>query len=161
MQGMEEEDVSASELREKLKEYSSFLDTKLHPELHRTVAAREQTQAEIKEYQELRDKLNVIQSRETTQPLEAMVNLGHELVYCQAQVDDPSTVFVDVGKGFFVQLTLEEAFPVIDKRISFLQNKVLPNRVQDAARVASHLESSLMIVEALSSHVRELEAGDK
>jgi len=152
------EDVSASELREKLKEYSTFLDSTLYPELKRTVAAREEAEAEIKEYQELYDKLGVLQNRNA--PLDAMVNLGHELVYCKAEVEDPSTVFVDVGKGFFVELTVEQALPVIEKRITFLQKEILAKRVQDANRVASHLESSLMIVEALSKHLRELE-GDE
>lgn len=154
----EEQDVDASELREKLEEYSTFLDSTLYPELKRTVAARQETQDEINEYRELHDKLGVMmQQKNEKEPLEAMVNLGHELVYCKAQVDDPSTVFVDVGKSFFIELTREEALAAIEKRISFLQEHVLPKRVQDASRVASHLESSLMIVEALSRHLQELE----
>ncbi len=155
---MEEFDknVSSAELREKLEEYSTFLSSKLYPELKRTVAAREETEAEIKDYQELHAKLSIL-GNETGKPLEAMVNLGYELVYCKAQVDDPSTVYVDVGKGFFVELTIEEALPVIEKRISFLQKEVLVKRVQDASRVASHLQSSLMIVEALSKHLQEIE----
>ena len=153
-----EEDVSPSELQEKLKEYSSFIDSTLYPELRRTVMARESTEGEIKEYQVLYDKLAVLQHhRDEEKTLQAMVNLGHELVYCQAEVDDPLTVFVDVGKGFFVELTLADALPVIQKRISFLQQEMLPKRVQDASRVASHLESSIMIVEALARHVKELE----
>lgn len=149
-----EEDASVSELKEKLKQYSTFIDTKLHPALKRAVTSRERVEHEVKEYQELLDKLNAV---ETKVPLQAMVNLGHELVYCNAEVQDPSTIYVDVGMGFFVQLTRDEAPGVIQKRIEFLQNQVLPKRVEDASRVASHLESSLMIVEALSQHLQELQ----
>lgn len=153
-----EDDVSASELREKLKEYSTFLDGTLYPELQKAVAAREETESEIKEYQELHTKLGILQSRNNKDsPLESLVNLGHELVYCKAEVEDPSTLFVAVGKGFFVQLTIEEALPVIQKRINLLQNEVLPKRLQDAAKVASHYESSLVIVQALTQHLQELQ----
>lgn len=155
---MEGEDaVSSSELREKLKEYTHFLDSTLYPELKRTVSAREVIEKEMLEYQELYNKLQVIQQSNTSKNMEAMVNLGHELVYCKAHVEDPSTVYVDIGKGFFVQLTIQEALPVIRKRISFLQAQVLPKRVKDATRVASHVESSLVIVQALSQHLKELE----
>lgn len=154
----DKEDVSVSELREKLMEYSTFLDSTLYPELKKTVEAREETEGEIKEYSELHNKLQVILESDILKPMEAMVNLGHEQVYCRAQVTDPSIVCVDIGKGFFVELTIKEALAAILERIAFLRDQVLQKRIEDASRVASHLESSLVIVEALSKHVKELEA---
>ena len=151
----DEEDVSASELREKLKQYTTFVDSTLYPQLKKTVEAREETEGEIQEYSELHNKLQVIIQSDISKPMEAMVNLGHELVYCRA-VADRSTVCVDIGKGFFVELTIQEAMPVIMERITFLRDQVLKKRIEDASRVASHLESSLVIVEALSKHVKEL-----
>lgn len=147
MRGMEE-------LQEKLKEYSNFLNSTLYPELQRTVAARDEIESEIREYQELHDKLSIVTNQNDV-ALQAMVNLGHGLIYCQAEVEDPSTVFIDVGKGFFVELPVEDAPAIIAKRLSFLQQQVLPKRLQDASRVASHVESSLAIVQALARHVDE------
>jgi prefoldin alpha subunit len=152
------QDVSPSELREKLKEYSSFIDSTLHPELQKAVSAREETEADIREHQELHDKLAVIIRDREKEPLEAMVNLGDELVYCKAEVQDASTVFVDVGLGFFVELTVDEAMPVIRKRIAFLEREKLPKRMDDARTVAAHMESSIIILEALARDLHEMEA---
>ena len=154
---MAAEDVSHSELREKLKEYSRFIDETLHPALKISVSAREETEADIREYQELHDKLAMIRDREK-EPLEALVNLGHELAYCSAEVEDPSTVFIDVGLGFFVELTLDEAMSVILKRIAFLEKERLPKRIDDARKVAADMESSIIILEALVRDLQEMEA---
>lgn len=146
----EAQHVSPEELREKLREYSSFIDSTLHPELQRAVSAREETEADIREYQELFDKLAVIIQDRQQEPLEAMVHLGNELVYCKAEVQDASTVCVDVGLGLFVELTVEEAVPVIERRIRFLEKDKLPKRLDDARTVAAHMESSIIILEALA-----------
>lgn len=154
---MGDEDVSHSELREKLKEYSRFIDATLHPALKISVSAREETEADIREYQELHAKLAMIRDREK-EPLEALVNLGHELVYCAAEVEDPCTVFIDVGLGFFVELTLDEAMSVILKRIAFLEKEKLPKRIDHARKVAADMESSIIILEALARELQEMEA---
>ena len=153
---MADEHVSPSELREKLKEYSKFIDSTLHPQLKSTVSARDETEADIREYQELHDKLTVIK-RENQKPLEALVNLGNELCYCGAEVEDPSTVFIDVGLGFFVELTVDEAMSVILKRITFLETKKLPKRIDDARKVAADMESSIIILESLARDLQEME----
>jgi prefoldin subunit 5 len=159
---MAKEHVSPLELREKLKEYSKFIDSTLHPELKRTVSAREETQDDIREYHELYDKLIVMnhnrEQKEETPPLEALANMGHELCYCTAVVEDPSTVFIDVGLGFFVELTLDEALSVILKRIAFLETKKLPKRIEDARKVAADVESSIIMLEALARDLQEMEA---
>jgi prefoldin alpha subunit len=155
----EAQHVNPEELREKLKEYSSFIDSTLHPELQRAVSAREETEADIREYQELHDTLAVIIRDRHEEPLEAMVHLGGELVYCKAEVQDASTVCVDVGLGFFVELTVEEeAMPAIRKRMDFLERDKLPKRMDDARTVAAHMESSILILEALAKDLREMEA---
>jgi hypothetical protein len=53
---MAEEQVSPLELREKLKEYSKFIDSTLHPELKSTVSRHSCDCV----YQELHDKLTVM-----------------------------------------------------------------------------------------------------
>jgi len=157
---MVEEHVDPDELRNKLEEYSNFIDKTLHPQLQKAVSSREEVEAEIAEYQELRDKIGFLQSRkrESQQPLESLVDLGHKTAYCRAIVDDPQTIFVHVGMGFHAEFTLEEAIAFIDKRLQFLENRVLSDRLKKAKTVASHLESSLLILETLAKEVQVLES---
>jgi prefoldin alpha subunit len=148
-------DVTPAEMREKLKEYASFVDTKLHPELAKAVEARELIETEIAEYKELKAKLQMLQKDKGS--LDSLVNLGHEIAYCQAKLDDPSTVIVHVGMGFHAELTLAEAVNFIEKRINFLVEDVLSKRTKRAKAVAEHLESSLFIMEQLERELASIE----
>jgi prefoldin subunit 5 len=74
------------------------------------------------------------------EPLEELVNIGHEFCLCTAEVEDSSTVFIDIGLGFFIELTLDEALSVILERITFLEKKKLPKRIEDARNVAADME---------------------
>ena len=49
------------------------------------------------------------------EPLKTKVDLGCNF-YCQARVPDPTKIFVSVGLGFFVELTLDEALKFISKK---------------------------------------------
>jgi hypothetical protein len=63
------------ELDVKVKEYSTFIDTKLHPELKKRVDAREQVEEEIADYRDLSTKLKARVAQQDDSPLEAMVDL--------------------------------------------------------------------------------------
>lgn len=160
---MNREQADPDEIRSKLEEYATFIDKTLHPELKKAVSIREETEAEIAEYQELLDKLNMLQRRKDKgsqpQPLEALVDLGNKMAYSRAVTGDdlPKTVFVHVGMGFHPELTLEEAVSFIGKRLAFLQLQVLADRVKKSKKVAIHLESSLLILEELAKELAELE----
>ena len=55
-------------------------------------------------------------------------------LYNQARVPDPSRLFLEVGLGFFVELTLEEALKVIERKTAALEQKATA-LTQDACKV--------------------------
>ena len=56
------------------------------------------------------------------------------VLYPQARVPDPSRLFLEVGLGFFVELTLEEALKVIERKTAALEQKATA-LTQDACKV--------------------------
>ena len=54
--------------------------------------------------------------------ISAQVDLGCNF-YAQARVEDASMIFLDVGLGFHVQLTLTEALSAIDVKTKHLHDK--------------------------------------
>jgi prefoldin subunit 5 len=137
----------------KLKEYATFIDDKLHPELKRRVLAREKIEEEIEEYRDLATKLRAVQEKGTpSQPLKALVDLGHQTISCQAETSVPLKLYVHVGMGFHVEMTAEEAITFCHARLEFL-SRLLNLRVERAAQVARDLQSSLVIMEQLYSDV--------
>ena len=165
---------SEEELRSKLKEYIHFIDHTLQPELEKAVALREEIEFEINEYNALKTQLETFinqQNRGIGQvrgsdeggekanniPVKAMVDLGCQTVYCQANVTNPDMITVDIGKGIHVQLSLEEAKQFCTQRIQFLETDILPARVEKSQTVASHLEDALTLLESLGKELRSME----
>ena len=144
------------------------------------MSKREEIEAEIEEYNEL--KINVLsfikknkrrrenetvnengesdggncsRSKNNDGEQMALVDLGCELAYCHAKVDNPNIIFVDIGlKGIHVEFTLEEAIVFIDKRMEFLERNVLPKHVEKAKTVAGHLEDALSLLESLGKEMQ-------
>ena len=142
-----------------MNEYAVFVDTTLQPQLLLAVTAREETELEIASYGELADKLITILSDgpKTGKPLESLVDLGHEVVYCKATIENRQQVFVHVGLGFHAEFSLEEAVEFCEKRISFLKTHLLLKRIEKAKLVAAHLEASLVILQELSMEIQDME----
>ena len=146
------------ELRTKMAEYASFIDKTLQPELLAAVTAREETEAEIAEYEELLEMIRmVLTNAPTKKPLDSMVDLGHEIAFCKATIHNPQQLFVHVGMGFHAELSLDEAIGFCDARISFIESQILTKRVDKAKQVAAHLEASLVMLQELAMEVQDME----
>lgn len=142
---MEAEAVDPEEIKQKLEEYSTFLRNVLRPDFDVLSAAEKETRMEIEEYKQL---LMRLENLAIIKP--HLVDLGFNKVQCQATVDDSSKVFVHVGMGFHVELTMEEALAYVQKRIHFLSSQVLKHRSEKTRRVQEHIQSSTLILDQLS-----------
>jgi len=171
--------MSQNELKIKLKEYIHFIDTILQPELSRVTLKRDNVERDIEEYKNLKvHVVNFIRKRknkekerlqnsddddddgeqEQQQPPMALVDLLQcQTIFCQARIKNQNQIFVDIGKGIYTELTLEEAISFIDKRIYLLETNVLPKCVEKAKTVAAHLEESLGLLESLGKEIQSME----
>ena len=148
---------TVEELKSKISEYTRFVEVSLRPQLKGLVVGREEVESEIVEYEQLRSKLLLLQHRPDDETLESLVDMGHEVVFCRAEVDNPKVIFVHVGLGFHPELTLDEAIAVVGDRIKFLRVNTLQTRDNMAKTVARQVESALAILEDLRKTVHEME----
>ena len=139
----------------KLKQYATFIDQTLHPELKKRVEAREEIEHEMNEYRDLSAKLQALNSSSSSMP-KAMVDLGHQTAYCEAVLTTTTTsalkLYVHIGMGFHAEMTVPEALAFCDERLLFL-SRVLTQRADSAMQVARHLKSSLLLLEQLANEV--------
>jgi len=158
--------LNPKEVEDKIAEYTKFVQDVLQPQLQIAVDAREYVENEIAEYEELLQELHTIFKRYTPSasnthdedyvelksatPLESLVDLGHKIAYCRAIVNDPTTIFVNVGFGFHVEFTLKEALEFIPRRINYLKQNVLIPKADKAREIADHFKNSLFVLERLS-----------
>jgi len=119
MASLPQEDISA-----KVLQYETFLNDTLRADLRRTLELRDKIYEEQAEFLALRNSINAIKLAELKdgEPMKTKVDLGCNF-YCQARISDPSKIYVSVGLGFFVELTLEEALKFIDKKDKELESE--------------------------------------
>ena len=105
------------DIADKVAQYETFLNETLRTDLKSTLTLRDKIYQEQAEYLALRNSINAIQLVELVpgEPLKTKVDLGCNF-YCQARVPDPTKIFISVGLGFFLELTLDEALEFISKK---------------------------------------------
>lgn len=103
----------------KVLEYEKFLNETLREDLRKIVEQRDKIYSQVAEYLQLKATIEKIQEFEITKELKTKVDLGCNF-YVQANVPDTSKIYVFVGFGFFVEMTLLEALKYIEKRTVFL-----------------------------------------
>ena len=144
---------SKDEIHQKMSEYSSFIHDVLRPELDAAKKRSHKVKTEIQEYTDLKEQLEILR-RERPECFESIVDLGYKTVYCRAVSKEPRKVFVHVGLGFQIELSITEALAFLNKRVSFLERDVLSEKEKKVTEVKDHIASAGLILDQLE---RELQ----
>uniref|UniRef100_T1JE96 Protein UXT n=1 Tax=Strigamia maritima TaxID=126957 RepID=T1JE96_STRMM len=139
-------------LNEKILKYEEFLNETLRSDLNRIVTCRDEVCKQISDYLQLR---NIVESLQITdqidKPMKTLMNLGSDF-YVQAFVPDTSKICVNVGLGYYTELTADEALIFIERRVNSL--KEISNKfTQESVKIKAHIR---MVLEGL----RELQLID-
>lgn len=152
--------MSSTEIQHKIKEYSSFVQKVLGPDLQQAEESRNEIQKDIIEYQELQKRLVAMHKVQPTQLDSVMVDLGYNTLHCRAVVSNTQALFVHIGMGFHTELTLPEALVFLEKRIAFLSRQVLSRRQEKVNQVQAHVESAVSILRELQRELGRIDDND-
>lgn len=141
---------------QKITEYSNFINHALRPQLQKAVDEREETEGEISEFLQLQTKLKLLVERDTRMKIDMIVDICHGAIYCNATIPNPRTIYIDVGLGFHVEMTLHEAILYIDKRVNHIEKNILKHRVKVAATVAKDVENAIKLMEELGVELADM-----
>jgi len=155
-------------------DYSNFVDSVLRPELQCATDLEGAVQQDIRDFCDLQQRLQRLEEIQVSgssiatasegessadeEPdgiLYHSVDLGYGKIFCRAKADTtdgivPSQLFVNVGLGFHVELTIAEAKSYVEKRIKLLQKDVLPLRLKNKQKIQDHIASCELILQQLS-----------
>ncbi|CAJ1945975.1 unnamed protein product [Cylindrotheca closterium] len=165
---MEEEDSVA--IRDKMAEYSKFLEDILKPEWEDAKYRLDLVRTQIHEYRELQQTL-IKQQKDLTatimagkepaaeeKMIEADVDLGmNKTVYCRAVApasDILEKIFVHVGMNYHVEFRIDEALIFVSKRIKYLEDNPLAAKQAKFDEVDHHLQSAEVIFKQLSTEIQ-------
>ncbi|VEU45321.1 unnamed protein product [Pseudo-nitzschia multistriata] len=147
--------MGSDDLQDQLSHYAKFVETVLKPKLSSAESEAGVVRAEIAEYRELKAKADERTKKGLAgEPLEALVDLGHGALFCNAVVRDPDRMFVKVGLGFHAEMTLAEASEFASKRISYLRANRLEKRESEIKEIQGHIQSASMILDQLHAEMR-------
>ncbi|XP_017323694.1 protein UXT isoform X2 [Ictalurus punctatus] len=123
-------------INEKVLQYESFINEVLKRDLQKVLEQRDGVYEKISQYLQLKNTIKRIQETGSKE-LKTDVDLGCSF-FVQAHVPDTSKIFVAVGYGFFLELTLSEALTFIEKKTLQLTeySEVL---TKDAAKIKAHI----------------------
>ncbi|XP_072481952.1 protein UXT [Notamacropus eugenii] len=120
----------------KVLQYETFVSDVLQRDLRQVLAQREEVYGQLAAYLQLKNVLERLQES-GDQRLHTQVDLGCNF-FVNAEVPDPSRIFVALGHGFFLELTLMEALRFIDRK-SRLLTSLSDNLTRDSARIKAHI----------------------
>ncbi|XP_078520908.1 protein UXT isoform X1 [Lissotriton helveticus] len=123
-------------VQQKILEYEKFINEVLQQDLQKVLEQRDVIYEKIAQYLQLKNVVERLQESEQ-EVLKMQVDLGCNF-FVDAEVPDPSKVFVAIGYGFFAELTLAEALKFIEKK-SQLLTKSSEMMTQDAAKIKANI----------------------
>ena len=140
-----------------LNSYRAFLSQKLEPELRKAHEERVQVEEKIADYRSLLTQIESLEKTTTPAKREneegreededdkkepttttVRIDLGSEIL-CDLAVDNTNKLFVDIGLGFFCQLSHREARTLSKKRIEILTDVEREKREKEE-RIVEHVE---------------------
>ena len=129
-------------LQDKVLKYENFLNDQLRPDLKTCLEQRDTLYEENAEYLALKNSIEAIKASNLPkgQPLKTKVDLGSNF-YAKASVPNPEVLFVDVGLGFFLEMTYDEALDFIGQK-----TKLLDQKAEVLTKESSKIKANIKIV---------------
>ncbi|XP_018087963.1 protein UXT-like [Xenopus laevis] len=125
-----------AELEQKVQRYESFVWDTLHVDLRKVLESRDAVYEKISQYLQVK---NVIERLQELPPeaLHTQVDLGCNF-FVNAEVPDFSKIFLALGFGFYLELTLPEALKFIERKNKMLTD-ISNTLSRDAASIKAHI----------------------
>ncbi|KAI7824527.1 hypothetical protein BX661DRAFT_185481 [Kickxella alabastrina] len=125
-----------------IKKYEDFITTKLQPDLQQTLELRDTIFNQMSEYLKLKTHIDTIRTQGLDE-LETKVDLGSNF-YVKAFVPD-----TNIGFGFHLQMTLDEADAFIDEKVKHLE-KLADRHTDEANEIRAQIK---MVYSALMESI--------
>ncbi|KAJ2180092.1 hypothetical protein GGH18_001823, partial [Coemansia sp. RSA 530] len=126
-----------AEIQSAANKYEEFIRARLEPDLTQVVADRDAVYNRMSEYLKLKTHIETIRSQNLDE-LETKVDLGSNF-YAKAFVPDTEFLFVNVGFGFHLQMTLNEADEFIDQKVNHME-KLADKYTEEANQIRAKIK---------------------
>ncbi|XP_024219150.1 protein UXT homolog [Halyomorpha halys] len=130
-------------IKEKVLQYETFLNDVLKEDLRKIHVKLDQLQSELFEYIQLKNYIETVKSNKLNEAtLNTQVDIGCN-IFLQAKVEDPEHILVAVGLGYYVDLPLDKALSLVNKKIKFIEDETVFFKKKSAV-TKSHIKMVLL-----------------
>lgn len=129
--------------REKVLHYEAFITDVLQRDLKKVLDHRDKVYEQLSKYLQLRNVIERLQEGKHLE-LNMQVDLGYNF-FVDTVVPDTSRIYVALGYGFFLELTLAEALKFIDRKSNLL-TELSDSLIKDSMNIKAHIH---MLLEGL------------
>ncbi|KAI9505968.1 hypothetical protein GGI25_001419 [Coemansia spiralis] len=126
-----------AEIQSAVQKYTDFIQGKLEPDLQHVIEQRDAIYTRMSEYLKLKTHIDTIRTQKLEE-LETKVDLGSNF-YVKAFVPDTQLLFVNIGFGFHLQMTLDEADAFIDDKVKHLE-KLTDRHTEEANEIRAKIK---------------------
>ncbi|XP_036055493.1 protein UXT-like [Onychomys torridus] len=125
---------------EKVLLYEAFVSDVLQRDLRKVLGHRDKVYEQLSVYLRLRNVIERLQETKRSE-LRMQVDLGWNF-FVDTVVPDTSRIYMALGCGFFLELTLAEALKFVDRKSSLL-TELSDNLTKDAVNIKAHIRMML------------------
>eukprot|EP00438_Fugacium_kawagutii_P032127 Skav200606 [mRNA] locus=scaffold879:94000:106888:- [translate_table: standard] len=144
---MEEVEMEAGAVHAKIAEYESFVERVLKADHERCLEDIRDATATLEECRALARNIGLL-LKEDIAELETSVELGCQF-YVKAFVPDTSTIFIDIGLNFRLEMPLADAQSFLkDKELHLLKGLDLKNK--RVAKVKADIHEALHLIDLMT-----------
>jgi prefoldin alpha subunit len=147
----------------KVELYEKFLNEQLKSDLKQVLNEREKLYGEIAEFIQVKTTIdNLLDKQEKSNEmveLKTKIDLGCNF-YVNAEIPDTSNIFISIGYGFYLEMTLKEALKFIEKKIKFL-NDIIDELTQQANKIKANIRIVLEGLKEIQNLNYEQSEGSK
>ena len=105
----------------KVTKYEAFVNERLKSDLKTVLDCRNKLFSQITSYESLKTSIEKIKLAPQAE-MKVLSDLGCNF-YCKARLLDTSKIYVEIGLGFFVELTLDEAHQFCEKKLAIIRRE--------------------------------------
>lgn len=130
-------------VKSKISRFESFINDVLKQDLAKLSERLDQINTEACEFLQLRSYIVTLRASDDLRcNFKTQLDLGNRC-YMEAKVEEPACIYLDIGLGHFVELTLEDALAVVEVRLKLFKRQT-DNLRMEIAKTNAHVKLLLL-----------------
>ncbi|XP_034941136.1 protein UXT homolog [Chelonus insularis] len=126
-------------IAKKITQFERFINDVLKADLAKLAQKLDEKNSEVAEFIQLKSFITTLKTTGTSESgFKTKVDLGNNF-FIQAHVEDATHILLDVGLGYFVEFSLDEATALIDVRIKLFESQIA-NLRKEIAKTNAHIK---------------------